>query len=362
MFLYKDEFVQLEADLKMVLCTLFDSNYLDKGLVMFDSLINTTANFKLYVLSMDELCFKVLNEINDERLIPISLYEFEDDELKEIKKRRTKAEYCWTCSSCLIEYVLMNYKEDICTYIDADLFFYSDPEVLINELGDKEVQIVEHRFENTIAGRASARASGRYCVEFNTFKKSAKSMQLLTWWKNQCLNNCEIIDVRKNVAGDQGYLKDWGSYEYVQVLKNLGGGVAPWNIGQYSFIGTYNGKIILAEKRTDCQFDLVFYHFHNIDYLEKNKVDIYVYRNNWKVDDRLVRELYLPYLKKLNEKKQFIYEKYGFYPYITKHPGISRNRRKIKEVFSLNFEKIYLGLRKYIIKCRQASKDIIEFY
>ena len=38
----------------MVYCTLFDSNYLDKGLVMYDSLVNSSCKFILYILCMDD--------------------------------------------------------------------------------------------------------------------------------------------------------------------------------------------------------------------------------------------------------------------------------------------------------------------
>ena len=78
----------------------------------------------------------------------VSSDEFETDELKEVKKERSKAEYCWTCTPSVISYVLRKYDVPDCTYIDSDLFFYSDPAVLISELDqhNKNVLITEHRF------------------------------------------------------------------------------------------------------------------------------------------------------------------------------------------------------------------------
>ena len=63
----------------MIFCTLFDSYYLDKGLVMFESLKNITDDFKLYVIAFDDKCYDILKDYNDEKLIPISLKEFEKD-------------------------------------------------------------------------------------------------------------------------------------------------------------------------------------------------------------------------------------------------------------------------------------------
>ena len=41
---------------RMVLCTLYDSNYLDKGIALYYSLIKLEVPFKMYVLPMDEKC------------------------------------------------------------------------------------------------------------------------------------------------------------------------------------------------------------------------------------------------------------------------------------------------------------------
>ena len=65
----------------MVFVTLFDSFYLDKGLVMYDSLVEVTSEFKLYVIAFDDQCYDVLKNIHKDNLIPISMKDFESDEL-----------------------------------------------------------------------------------------------------------------------------------------------------------------------------------------------------------------------------------------------------------------------------------------
>ena len=42
-------------------CTLFNSAYLDRGLAMLHSLINNSADIRIYVLAMDRKTFEVLN-------------------------------------------------------------------------------------------------------------------------------------------------------------------------------------------------------------------------------------------------------------------------------------------------------------
>ena len=133
-----------------VLCTLYNSLYLDKGLVLYDSLRECAKDFKLYVLCMDDKCYDVLSDLNLDRHIPIRLSDFEegDYELLEAKANRPIGEYCWTCSSSFIRYILRKYNEPFCTYIDADMYFYSDPQILIDEmlLAGKSVMVTPHRF------------------------------------------------------------------------------------------------------------------------------------------------------------------------------------------------------------------------
>ena len=122
--------------------------YLDKGLTMYESLENVSKDFTLYILAMDNQCYEVLIALNKQHLIPIKLADFENEELLAIKSQRSVAEYCWTCSSSLIEYILNVFQPDFCTYIDADLYFYSDPSIIIKEMYDNNasVQIIGHRF------------------------------------------------------------------------------------------------------------------------------------------------------------------------------------------------------------------------
>ena len=61
-------------------CTLFDSNYLSRGLVMYESLKKNLDNFHLYIFAFDNLCFEILNNLKPSNTTIISLEEFEDEE------------------------------------------------------------------------------------------------------------------------------------------------------------------------------------------------------------------------------------------------------------------------------------------
>src|SRR5258708_23280837 len=127
-------------------CTLFDSFYLNRALIMYESLKKNCTNFHLYIFSFDDRSFEILKQLNLEKVTLVPLTEFENQDLIRIKPTRSKGEYCWTCTPVTIRYCLDKFNLHECTYIDADLYFYDNPVVLIQEMADKSVLITEHRY------------------------------------------------------------------------------------------------------------------------------------------------------------------------------------------------------------------------
>lgn len=352
----------------MVFCTLFDSNYLDKGIAMYQSLVRVTQDFRLYVLAMDDLCYNILSDLNYEKVTLISLDEFETMELKRAKANRSLGEYCWTCSSSLIYYVLMNYKEHVCTYIDSDLYFYSDPQVVIDEMLNegKHVQIIEHGFDKNIIDQDFLKKCGRFCVEFNTFDDSEESISLLNWWKTSCLQCCSAT--RKNgVLGDQGYLDSWPENPAVSIVKNRGAGVAPWNIKQFK--GVSENGYTLMHIRTKKKYSLVFFHFHGLIYYSQKEIKMNIFRYQYRMDYKLIKRIYEPYLYEINEIKEMLLEQYGFMPLLKEHPAYStdttlKKKTLLDKIRNITIQKIKYKLWHffcYELPCSfHAKEDIIR--
>lgn len=265
-------------------CTLFDSNYLTRGLAMYESLLKYTDNFHLYIFAFDEKAYRMLKILHLKYATVISLQEFEDEELLKIKEGRSAGEYCWTCTPSIIKYSTETYQLDSCTYLDADLYFFADPSILIEEMKDKSVLITEHRYSPEYEFFSDL--SGIYCVQFMTFKNDSHGTKVLDWWREACNRWC-YARYEDGKFGDQKYLDDWTTrFEGIHVLENLGGGVAPWNIQQYDI--------------SDQKFKLIFYHFHNYKVLENNKVEF----GHYKLDKNDIELLYKPYTKHLKEITQ----------------------------------------------------------
>ncbi len=305
----------------LTFCTLFDENYLDKGLVLYQSLERVCKDeFYLYILCMSDRCYDILIDLNWERIRPIRLSDFENEDLLKVKPTRSIGEYCWTCDSSLIKYVLETFNPEYCTYLDADMAFYDDPQVIIDEMvrRNASVSIVGHRFNKEVAEEQN-RIYGYYCVQCNTFKNDSQGKELLDVWVNQCLDYCSA-DGDGIHFGDQKYMDNWvRDYPYVIELDNLGAGVAKWNLPQYKLLSVDGNNIQLRCR--DKQYRLLFYHFQGITFLEEDLVRIKVFTGEGKKDKELVFQIYDPYLEEIGKVRRMLKENYGIVAIYKTHPG-----------------------------------------
>lgn len=251
---------------------------------MYNSILSTDEVFMLYIFCFDDQSYKLLNRLNLQRATLIKLEDFENNQLLSIKCDRSKAEYCWTCTSFIIRYCLDYFRLSEVTYVDADLYFFKKPSILLDEFHNtnKSVLITEHRYTPKYD---QTKNSGIYCVQFMTFRSDNHGLRVLQWWQDRCLEWC-FNRVEDGKFGDQKYLDNWvNTFEGVHVLQHLGGGVAPWNVQQYC---------ISEGPRVDSN-SIVFYHFHGLKWMMNNKFDLSTYNLNKNVK----YYLYYPYIQSL---------------------------------------------------------------
>jgi SAM-dependent methyltransferase len=239
-------------------CTLFDVNYLPRGLVLYRSLERHCPDFRLRVFCMDAETKQILDRLRLPCLAAIGLDELEahDRELLAVKPTRTQVEYCWTATPAVCAYALETEPElEAITYLDADLMFFRDPEPIWQELGNDSVLIVPHRYAPQ--WQAHEETSGIYNVEFMTFRRDKRGLEALHWWRDRCLEWC-YFRFEDGKMGDQKYLDDWPQrFAGVHVLEHPGGGLAPWNVDQYD-LARRNGSVLVDDR------ELVFYHYHSL--------------------------------------------------------------------------------------------------
>jgi hypothetical protein len=203
---------------------------------------------------MDEESHSKMTELNLSSVIVIKYSELEahDSGLFKIKSTRSLVEYYFTCTPAICNYVFDFFQDiDLLTYLDADLFFFSSPEIIFEEIGDKSIAIVEHRFSRF--GRKFIKL-GVYNVAWISFRRDEQGLDCLSEYRKQCLDWCyDYLDGDK--YADQKYLDKWPEkYSNLKVIQNKGVNLACWNIGNYRIEKKDN--VIYAGNDA-----LVFYHF-----------------------------------------------------------------------------------------------------
>lgn len=266
-------------------CTLFDSNYLPLGMALHDSLVKHALPFHLWILCMDELVEQQLQWINLPYVTLIPLKNIETPELLSVKPERTRGEYCWTLTPHIFQAVFNRDSEvSQVTYLDADLYFFGNPNILLQELPhDKEVLITEHAYSPEYE---QSNIHGRFCVQFLTFKRNPAASKVIEWWKEKCLEWC-FNRFEDGKFGDQKYLDYWPKLfpKEIYIVQQVEKTLAPWNIKYLE----ESSKDILKP---------VFFHYHGLKLVSPNKAQLYLKYDIGKEGERL----YSTYISAIQEK------------------------------------------------------------
>jgi hypothetical protein len=269
-------------------CTYFDKNYLDKGLALYHSLSEHCQPSQLWILCLDDEVYRALANLKlpSVTLISLAAFEWENKKLAEAKQNRSLIEYYFTCTPSLIDYVIQYIpKDEVITYLDADLFFFSPIQPIYKELRNGSILIVGHRFPEQLK---HLEKYGKYNIGLVSFRNNNNGITCLRWWRDRCLEWC-YDRLEDGKFADQKYLDDWETrFTGMVVLKNKAIGLAPWN---------------LADWKED---EVIMYHFHGVKKVRGwNRMwDIGISDYCVRLTPLMKYLIYVPYLKELEKHNQ----------------------------------------------------------
>ena len=332
--------------------TLFDSNYMSRGLALYQSLVNNCNSFHLYIFAFDNQCYEELNNMALIHSTVIGLCDFEDNALLSIKGNRTQTEYCWTSSGKTIEYVMDHFNKDLVTYIDADIFFFMDPKEIFNQMKNNSVIITPHRYSKQYD---QTDISGKYCVQFVSFRNDIEGRKVLNWWITRCIEWCynRVEDKR---FGDQKYLDYFMDISSKVVdMVDFGVGLAPWNCQQY----TYKLKKDIEISINKDTYNLIFFHFHGMKFDRINSCVLL--SRGYEIPRFVKKRIYLPYIKQIqnienNGKKnnEFSLDDFGRLRFTDLSSIYIYNyTRKILILFEVMYNELYYISKKIYSKIRK---------
>lgn len=263
---------------------------------MIESLISHRPNSNLAILSLDEVTYEALR-MRFSTFTNLHLYSLNDlnrVEISGIQKDRKYNEFCWTLSAVFTNFILHKYKKPT-IYLDADIYFFNSPQLLLDSLKNTSVSATPHRFPKRLK---YFELSGIYNVQFVFFNYNREGIEASNLWKNQCVTEC-IYDPKNGKVGDQKYLDEWPKkYKKFSSIDNIGAGLAPWNHEQYEITWKKNRPYVNGKK-------LIFYHFHKFQIRSDGLIiaSSEIYQSK-KTFDKNIYDTYISHLSKL--RKNFI--------------------------------------------------------
>jgi len=275
------------------ICTYFDSNFLPRGLALYESIKKNAQEFILYILALDKTTFDYLQALRDEKIIPISIREYNNFFSIDIQKFTDKKQFYFSLTPKLCIYLLKNYPHiDILLYLDADVYIFNSLDILYDEIGSAAITMCPHRINPII--NFFSHHYGSYNVGVNSFRNNEEALNCLNEWKN------EIDSWYPKKAGyplsflsDQIFLDTWpNKFPNLKIIKHIGINAAPWNCINYRF--RKKDRIYYVNNKP-----LVIYHFSSLRKIEKNVWDANNDQTIVNIKGTLL-EIYMNYIKEID--------------------------------------------------------------
>lgn len=274
-------------------CTLFDRNYLSRGLALHGSLMRHAGDFRLFILCLDAPTHSALSELALPNVVLIAAETLEgwDAELRAAQSNRSAVEFYFTCKPVLLRYVLAKFNGiDRLTYLDSDLYFFSHPGPVERESAQSAVTLTPHRFPAHVA---YMKRSGVFNAGWIGVSASAEGQRFLEWWRARCIEWCRVI-FEETRFGDQKYLDQVpGLFRDVVLVSHPGVNAAPWNIDGLRIAVAGHGVQIEGHP-------LIAFHFHGMKRVAPRLYDsgLFMYRARL---TRIARHhIFRPYLLELS--------------------------------------------------------------
>ena len=266
-----------------------DGNYITRVISLEDSLRKNGDSRNLYIIAHDQATRVQIESLNLKfsRVIELSELEQQYPELRIAKMNRSRIEYIFCLTPFVISYAHFISGSSMVTYLDADLYFFKSPELVMEGFSDDaNVSIIEHGFHPKFLHLSEY---GAFNVGWMAFRMHEDGNSTLDWWKSACIESTST-SVSEKVYADQKYLNEFSSqFNETQVNMKQGLNIAPWNIEIY------------LEKNTneiEALSNLVFFHFSGLRIYGKIVV-LGLSGYSFTPSRQVKRKIFKPYVKSL---------------------------------------------------------------
>ena len=267
---------------------------MDRGLALYQSLIQRGTPFHLWILCMDAEARDLLaaRKLTGVSLLTVDDLARRDPDVLIARGNRSLVEFYFTSKSFLCRHIFDTHPDvELLTYVDADCFFFSDPAAILAEMDGHSVGLTPHRFPPHLK---SDEQYGLFNAGFTSFRRDEVGLACLDWWRASCLEWCHD-HVSEGRFADQRYLDAMPGMSPRVRLMSKGMNAAPWNISQDN-VSLKEGAVMIDDS------PLVLFHFHGVRRLGPCIYDSGFAGYKARLSDVVRRSIYKPYLAALRSQ------------------------------------------------------------
>lgn len=181
---------------------------------------------------------------------------------------------------------------DAVTVIDADLWFFSSPEPVFEEIGAATMAVLPHGFAPAALGARgvtmeSHRQYGLYNAGFTYFSDFAPAARFAELVRQGPIAFRDHPDENGVVIGEQGYLETLATALGAHVIQNPAAAPGPWCAHAQSLTRDEDGRLLFGGR------PLVAWHYHSL------RPGVQLADANYEVSAEQAALLYEPYLAAL---------------------------------------------------------------
>jgi hypothetical protein len=278
----------------IVFGTFANAKYLPQLLSMLESFQNKVQSSRMAVVALDKETSESVSRLNFSRVDIFSIEDLEMhvSQLSIARNDRSLSEYFFTLTSALPIFLFKVYpKHDFVVYVDADLFFFDNPEKCIMSLNDKDnVLLTSHNFAKK---NYALKVYGEFNTGFVAFRNNIDGVRVASWWLKKCLEWCKDLTEDGRFA-DQKYLESFSNIAPgVVTSQDFGLNLGPWGLNSLSDITSRNGSVYVNSQ------SLIAFHFSGLQWNRTFAIlGLRPYR--YRVSKSVYGLVYAPYLRSIH--------------------------------------------------------------
>ena len=142
--------------------TLSDHNYLLNGMALANSIRDTSQDYVIHYLCLDEETYMNLHLLKEtdpkHKFKPVQLYQIgelmknedfqtlaDNNESRPIDESDGQSHFHWALASYFSAHLMNKYHLPHVLYVDSDIVFYQDVQRVFDAVGDKSIGLITHK-------------------------------------------------------------------------------------------------------------------------------------------------------------------------------------------------------------------------